>query len=270
MSARDRWDAFLNQIESRHAELVREAFEGAKEALPDIGFDTSPVGVALGAVRSRLLDLESRIDDTWNEKVDDAFGAEGVGHEERAWARERGAALKRRLERERERLEPHAFAHAAHAIHRRTLAHRSDVVCANCGAPLSPPVTYRAIEVRCRTCSAVGLFQPSPLMRQVEAIGSHAIAWVASEAEWLAMLDTQDRVRAARSPCPLALLQAYEEAQIVYWRKYFHAKAQMIPEIAADVEANVRSRLQHWYMYSADHEQEWVRAGRPCRMAISV
>lgn len=266
MSARERWNAFLGQIEARHGELVRESFDGAKEAFPEMGFDTSPVAVALGAVKLRLLDLESRIADTWNERVDDAFEAEGASHEERTRARELGEALKRRLERQRERLEPHAFAHAAHEMHRRALAQRQDVACTNCGAPLSPPLSYRAIEVRCLVCSAVGVFEPSALMRQVEATGSHAVAWVAAEPEWNAMWDAEERVRAARSPCPLAILQAYETAQIVYWTKYFRTKAQMVPEIAVDVEANVRSRLESWYMSSADHEQEWVRAGRPRRL----
>lgn len=266
MSARERWTAFLKQIETRHEELVREAFEGAKEAFPEMGFDTSPVAVALGAVRTRLQDLEMRIADTWNAKVDDTFEAEGASNEERTAARLQGEALKRRLERQRERLEPHAFAYAAHEIHRRALAQRKDVNCARCGAPLSPPLSYRAIEVRCGSCSAVGVFEPGDLMRQAEAVGSHAVAWVAAEREWLAMTEAEDQVRDQRSPCPLSYLQAYEAAQIQYWTRYFQAKAQMVPEIAADVEKNVRSRLQFWYMYNADHEQEWVRAGKPRRL----
>lgn len=266
MSARQRWNAFLEQIETRHAELAREASAAATEALRDCGFDTSPVAVALAAVQSRLLDLESRIADTWNAKVEDALEAEGVSTDERTRARLQGQALRRRLERQRDRLEPHLFAQTAHEIHRRALAGRKDVTCANCGAPLSPPLSYRAIEVRCGTCSAVGLFEPSPLMRQAEAMGSHAIAWVAAEAEWVAMCEAADRVHDARSPCPLPLLQAYELAQIAYWTKYFQTKAQMVPEIAADVEENVRSRLQSWYMYNADHEAEWVRSGKPRRL----
>lgn len=266
MSARDRWAAFLKQIETRHEEIVREAFEGAKEAFPEMGFDTSPIAVALGAVRLRLLDLESRIADTWNQKVDDTFEAEGLSHEERTRARETGEALKRKLERQRERLEPHAFAYAAHEIHQRALAARKDVNCARCGAPLSPPIAYRAIEVRCGSCSAVGVFEPGDLMRQAEATGAHAIAWVAAEPEWMAMTDAEEAVRQQRSPCALAYLQAYEDAQIRYWSKYFQAKAQMVPEIAADIERNVRSRLEFWYTYSADHEQAWVQAGRPRRL----
>ncbi len=266
MSARDRWKGFLTQIETRHGEVLREAFDGAKEALPELGFDTSPVAVALAAVRIRLLDLESKIIDTWNEKVDDTFEAEGISHEERAQARRAGEMLKRRLERQRERLEPHAFAHAAHVLHQRALAERNDLNCSRCGAPLSPPIAYRATEVRCGACSAVGLFEPGSLLRQVEAMGSHAVAWVAAEREWLAMQDAEDAIRDTRSPTPLHLLQAYEAAQINYWTRYFQAKAAMVPEIANDPDKGMRSRLEFWYTMSAEHEEAWRNAGRPRRV----
>ena len=266
MSARDRWSGFLTQIETRHNDLVREAFEGAKEALPELGFDTTPVAVALGAVRGRLQDLESKITDTWDGKVDETYEAEGIGHDERHQAREHGERLRRHLERQRERLEPHAFAHAAHVIHQRAVAERKDVNCTRCGAPLQPPVGYRAVEVRCGSCGAVGIFEPSSLLRQVEATGSHAIAWVASEREWHAMMDAQEAVRAARSPAPLALLQAYEAAQIEYWTRYFQVKGGMVLEIGNDPNRHIRSRLDFWYAHSAEHEEAWRNAGRPRRL----
>lgn len=266
MSARDRWTGFLKQIETRHDELVREAFEGAKEALPELGFDTTPVSVALSAVRLRLLDLESKIIDTWNSKVEDTFEAEGIGPDERAQARRVGETLRRRLERQRERLDPHAFAYAAHAMHERALAQRKDVNCAHCGAPLSPPVSYRAIELRCGSCGAVGVFDPGTMLRMVEATGAHAIAWVAAEREWHAMQDAEDAIRDVRSPTPLALLQAYEHAQIAYWSRYFQVKGAMVPEIENDPHRNVRSRLEFWYTHGAEHEEAWRNAGRPRRI----
>ncbi len=266
MSARDRWTGFLAQIEARHTELVREAFEGAKEALPELGFDTSPVAVALGAVRHRLLELESKIIDTWNAKVEATFEAEGVGDAERTQARAAGEGLRRRLERQRERLEPHAFAHAAHVMHQRALSERKDVNCSHCGAPLLPPVSYRAIELRCSSCSAVGVFDPGSMLRMVEAMGSHAIAWVAAEREWHAMQDAEDAIRDTRSPTPLALLQAYEHAQIAYWMRYFSTKGSMVPEIENDIERSVRSRLESWYAHTAEYEEAWRNAGRPRRI----
>ena len=266
MSARDRWTGFLTQIETRHGELVREAFEGAKEALPELGYDTTPVAVALAAVRNRLLELESKIIDTWNAKVEATFEAEGISNAERTQARATGDALRRRLERQRERLEPHAFAHAAHVMHQRALAERKDVNCSHCGAPLSPPVSYRALELRCGSCNAVGVFDPGTMLRMVEAVGSHAIAWVAAEREWHAMKDAEDAIRDTRSPTPLSLLQAYEHAQIDYWMRYFQTKGTMVPEIANDPQHNVRSRLELWYQHSAEHEENWRNAGRPRRI----
>jgi hypothetical protein len=39
-------------------------------------------------------------------------------------------------------------------------------------------------------------------------------------------------------------------------------RAQLEPEMR-DVGLEVRSRMDAWYRSSAEHEAEWVRAGRP-------
>jgi len=140
---------------------------------------------------------------------------------------------------------------------------RVDVpTCPKCGAPHDVPLTYRAIEVRCAHCGAVGTFEPGTLMRSVVAWGAHALASEAAYREWLAMRAADRATRAVRPPIPLALLKAYERAQIAYWKAYVSTRAQLEPEMR-DVGLEVRSRMDAWYRFSAEHEVEWVRAGRP-------
>ena len=79
MGATERWDAFLAQIEERHRAVREEAAQAAGAAITTAA---APTGAALSqawsAVESRLQELERRIMDTWHEKVDQVFSAEGV------------------------------------------------------------------------------------------------------------------------------------------------------------------------------------------------
>ena len=120
--------------------------------------------------------------------------------------------------------------------------------------------------MRCPQCGVSGLFEPGPLLRQVEATGAHAIAWVESEPEWNAMKDVEDLLHDTRPPAPLELLLAYEAAQIAYYSSYFSAQGRFVPEVARDVDKFVRSRLETWYTMSAEHEENWRAAGRPRKL----
>jgi hypothetical protein len=100
------------------------------------------------------------------------------------------------------------------------------------------------------------------MMRSVVAWGAHALASEAAQGQWLAMRAAERANRAVRPPCPFVMLKAYELAQIAYWKAYVAARAQLEPKMR-DVALEVRSRMDAWYRYNAEHEAEWVRAGRP-------
>jgi hypothetical protein len=100
-------------------------------------------------------------------------------------------------------------------------------------------------------------------MRSAGAIGTHPISQEAAVVEWRAMVAADRRAKAARSPCPLPLLKAYEAAQLAYWRRYLATRAWFEPELGRDPEMEVRKRMEQWYVYSAEQEQAWVAAGRP-------
>lgn len=110
MSASDRWDGFLAQIEQRAA-LVRA--EAAALGRAYDAADSTPLSHTLMGVRSRLQDLETNITDTWHAKVDDAFAAEGASPETRARAYAKGDAVKHALDDLREELEIDIFAELA-------------------------------------------------------------------------------------------------------------------------------------------------------------
>ncbi len=262
MAAHERWAGFLRQIAQRHEEVSREAGECATAALAQAGFDPTPIGTAWGAIDMRLADLERKIDDTWGAQVERTFETEGYDRGAITAAREEGLRLRHELEDRRESLHSRIFADIARRLYARAVAERTDRACPKCGAAHDVPLTYRAIEVRCAHCGAVGTFEPGTLMRSVVAWGAHALASEAAHREWLAMRAADRATRAVRPPISLALLKAYERAQIAYWKAYVSVRAQLEPEMR-DVGLEVRSRMDAWYRYSAEHEAEWVRAGRP-------
>jgi hypothetical protein len=262
MSALQRWEGFLKQIADRHASVCQEARDGAKEALAAADHDPTPVAHAWAAVTNRLIELERKIIDTWNEKVDDTFEAEGFDPKRRAAEREKGATLAWELENQRQAVEMGVFAWGAREMHAKALAQQPERNCPHCGAPLNVPVSYRSLNLTCAHCRTVVTFEPGALARIAVAFGAHALAWEAAQAEWLGMRTTERRVRDTRPPVPLALLKDHERAQIAYWFKYMKARAHFEPELR-DVAYEVRCRMEHWYTMSAEHEEEWVRAGRP-------
>ncbi len=262
MAAHERWAGFLTQIAQRHEDVSREVGECATAALARAGFDPTPIGTAWGAIDMRLADLERKIDDTWGAQVERTFESEGYDRARIDAAREEGLRLRHELEDRREALHHRIFADIARRLYARAAAERTDRACPKCGAPLDVPITYRAVQVRCAHCGALGTFEPGTLMRSVVAWGAHALASEAAQDEWLAMRAAERATRAVRPPCPLALLKGYEHAQIAYWKAYVSTRAQLEPEMR-DVALEVRSRMDAWYRYNAEHETEWVRAGRP-------
>jgi hypothetical protein len=264
MSARaiDRWQGFLTQIHDRHKLVREEASVGARDALRESGYDVTPIGVAWMGVNDRLLELEKRIIDTWHEKVESAFEAEGYQRPALDAERRKGEDLAFALENARQSVEMHVYAEGAREIHTRSLATQRERNCPTCTAPFEVPVVYRALNLRCAHCGAVSTFEPGTLARTAIAFGAHAFSWVSAEREWYAMRDAERRVRDQRPPVALALLKAYEAAQIAFWSKYFATKGQLEPELH-DVAREVRSRLEWWYTASAEHEEEWRAAGRP-------
>jgi len=264
VSAVERWDAFLAQIEGRHRAVRDEAAKQARAAVATLSSpDTTFISHGWAAIESRLQELEKRIVDTWHEKVDDTFGAEGIDQTTRMAAYEKGDLLRFALENAREELQQHIFADAARELFARAMADRKDRFCSECGAQFELPICFRAVALTCARCGTKTMFEPGDLLRGVAAVGAHALAQEAALAEWQKMRLCERRAKAVRPPCPLSLLKDYERAQIAYWRAYVAARGRIEPELGRDPALEVRSRMEFWYTYQAEHEQEWVRGGRP-------
>ena len=68
-----RWDGFLGKIKERATSILAEAEEGCAMLLDLNNLDPLPMSNAWSAIEQQLIQLTSKIDDTWNEKVEPAF-----------------------------------------------------------------------------------------------------------------------------------------------------------------------------------------------------
>lgn len=260
--AQHRWAAFLGQIRERHRALLDQAEAAVRDALPACNYDPVPLGTAWSAVTYRLQELEKRIMDTWGDQVEAVFDAEDAPMSVQDAERQKGEDLAFQLENDRWLCEARVFANAARQLYAASVATQKEHACPGCGAPLEVPITYRAVNLRCAHCGGLSSFEPGVMARNVVAFGSHQLAAEAAANEFLGMRQAERQLHAAQPPIPLALLKAYERAQIAYWQRFIGARAVLEPELR-DLGHEVRSRMEQWYTMHAEFEPSWVAAGRP-------
>jgi hypothetical protein len=110
----------------------------------------------------------------------------------------------------------------------------------------------------------IRIFAELARRQAVPALGAHALAQEAATAEWRAMRAAQHAVHDQRPPVAFALIKAWERAQIAYWRAYLPVRARYEPAIQAhNMPLEIGSRMEQWYVSTAEFEPAWVQAGRP-------
>ena len=262
MSARapERWAGFLSQIRERHGAVCAEAEASLLATLRAANHDPNVLATAWAPLHHRLQELETKIIETWDKQVEGVFESEGYPRDLQATEREKGEELRFALENAHQATEMRILATGAREMYARAVASQRAAACPRCGAALTVPFTYQAINVAC-PCGSTFVFEPAPMARNVVAFGAHPLAWEAAQAEWLSMRDAERRYRRTRPPVPIAVIKHYERSQIAFWTRYVGHRAHFEPAMQ-NVPLEVRSRMEAFYR-SAEHEEEWVRAGRP-------
>lgn len=258
-----RWDGFLAKLQQRHADLMAEAVEGCQMLHLQANLDPSAMTNAWQAIEVRAKNLGSRIDDTWSDKVEEAFedadASSAVEDRERA----KGEALDDHLEVETQRTRVKIFADAARrmmekARHEQTTEHP----CTQCGAALViPEGTTRALNVTCAQCSSVVTYEPGTWARMIEGFCVHPLVEEAIWDHWIAVRDADNRRRSSRHET-LELIQAEETAQINHNLAFFRTRASMFPVFAGDENEYLQGRMRFFYDL-LEREKVWTAAGKP-------
>lgn len=235
MSAEARWTGFLDKLTGRHAQILEEARDGCLGLLEACDGDIGPMSQGWTAMNVRALQLESKITNTWSEKV------EGVADDVVHAHEDRGHALERALERQRELCRIGLYADAARHIWTRALEEQvSAFGCTQCAGPIEVPPTMRSINLTCPSCSAVTTFEPGQRVRSIAHTCIHPLCEAATLAQSDAVAAAQEAVHANETPQTVdALIGAYR----VYWTAYLELRASMSGD-PLDLEKELTGRLR--------------------------
>ena len=209
-----RWDGFLAQIASRHGAVIAEAETTAQPYLDDVRTDVVPLSHALMGVHARLLDLESKIVDTWHAK-----SGEIEGDQEREYAK--GIALQRGLADRREELEPRLFAEIARRRYAAGLGESVAALAAHAVAQVAAVVEWR--RMRAAEHALHDLRPPRPLGPIVAVEAANLAYWrayltVRAQFEPILARDLAMEIRARMEPWYVQHAE-YEDAWVRAGRK---------------------------------------------------
>ncbi len=220
---RTRWLAFIVKIQERHRDVINEARVGCLQLLDIAQLDTNPMANAWQGISSQLLALYAKIEGTWSERA-----------------------------------ETEIFAAAADRLMEAAQQHLSkDFGCTQCGAQLEVDRNvFRSHYVKCGFCSVINTYEPGTRVRSVENFCAHHLA----KRETLELERTMhfawEAVRAQRT-APLALLQHLESAVHSYWSTFYGKRAEVVPDLEKDRDADLNARMQEFYN-TKKHEKNWV------------
>lgn len=262
-AALNRWYDFLTRITGKHAALLAEAREGCATLHVEADLDPGAMTNAWTGLNFQAMALETKVDDTWRDQVEPLFERSGVPAATLRAEADRGEATRIRMEWEREQARIAIFADAARRVLERARAlERAETGCTQCGASIAvPPGTFQAVNLTCPACDAVNTFEPGTWVRMIEWFCAHALAEEAAFELWWPR-QAAERARRGAREATLALIQAEETATLAWWRRYYEARAALVPRLAPAIEADVKGKMGAFYA-DAEREAAWRRAGRP-------
>lgn len=255
-----RWQGFIAKIHGRLQEIMTESEQGMRGLFAQHPHDFLPVTNALSGLDARVRVLRDKLQDTWDQQVEDKFSDAGIINEgldmlsdarhEIEWT---WTAWKARIAAEFYRqLEPTATAAAAEPVR-----------CSQCASPLERTRYAEVVSLPCPACGAVNQISPTPEMiaywgGMPRAFADEQTVDLLREIEQFR--EQCDRWRRARdwAPEPLENYERWEQMQRNYW--VTHTK--IMSELAGKPfdQALVDSRMKQFIQNTLEREQVWVRA----------
>ncbi|WP_282089820.1 hypothetical protein [Aquimarina algiphila] len=179
IETQNRWDGFLKKIKERFQEVLEKTEAALPVLFEATDFETTTFSNAWQGIYSQASDLIYKIDDTWDEKVEEAFENAGVdfGSDQFNKERDKGFHTRFDLEQKLKSYEVKIFADAAKKLVQEVKDTLSkDFCCTQCQAKL--PVKdnfFRSYYSTCEYCQTVNTFEPGTKARNIEHFAVHAL-----------------------------------------------------------------------------------------------
>ncbi|NMH88829.1 hypothetical protein [Flavivirga algicola] len=241
----NRWNDFLKKIEDR----FKEVLEKTEAALPLLfeatDFETITFSNAWQGIYSQASDLIYKINDTWQEKVGEAFENTGIGFNSNQYIQERdkGYQVTFELEQRLKSYEVRIFADAAKKLVEKVKNTLSDdFCCTQCQAKL--PIKdnfFRSYYSTCEYCQTVNTFEPGIKARNVEHFAIHALGEEAALEHYLQyeLLKFQNYLEDREVNSKDQLITQYRK----YIEAYLKKRIEIIPDYSDRYEKDLEAKI---------------------------
>lgn len=241
----NRWNNFLKKIEDRFKEVLEKTEAVLPLLFEATDFETITFSNAWQGIYSQASDLIYKIDDTWEEKVGEAFEDTGIDFNSNQYIQERdkGYQVKFNLEQRLKSYEVKIFANAAKKLvekAKETLS--NDFCCTQCQAKL--PVKdnfFRSYYSTCEYCQTVNTFEPGTKARNVEHFSIHALGEEAALEHYLQyeQLKFQNYLEDREVNSKDRLIMQYRK----YVEAYLKKRIEIIPDYNDRYEKDLEAKI---------------------------
>ncbi|HBS12552.1 MAG TPA: hypothetical protein DEO36_08435, partial [Flavobacteriaceae bacterium] len=246
----EKWDAFLEKIETRFTESLAPAEEAVLDQLEEGNYDMVSNMTAWSGIKSQLLKLEDKIETTFDEKV----GPQMLEYIER-WdlidQDQKGVKLRESFRPRIERFEIILEGKVAQRFYNHAIQFlNEDFYCTQCSGKLEiKKDIFRTHYVGCDYCNTTNTFTPNNKITEIRWVVDN-IAKHKALKEWDEKEKAREDCKSIRSPrdedSKTELANAYdlwEEKEKAFWTTYFTERATYVSDykdtIVHDVEVKM-------------------------------
>ena len=250
-----KWDSFLEKIEARFNESLAPAEEAVLDQLEEGNYDMVSNMTAWSGIKSQLLQLEDKIETTFDDKV----GPQMSEYVER-WnlidQDQKGIALRESFRPKIERFEIMLEGKVAQRFYNHAIQFlNEDFHCTQCGGKLEiKKDIFRSHYVGCDYCNTTNTFTPNDKIAEIR--------WVVDDIAKHKALKEWDEKESARKACKsmrslsededktelAAAYDTWEAKEKAFWTKYFTERASYVSDYKDTIAHDVEVKM-NWAFY---------------------
>lgn len=249
-----KWDTFLAKIETRFVESLVNAEEALFENLVESDYDLTPTLTAWQGIKSQLMSLGEKIDNTFDDKVLPQM-LEYKEHYDLLDEDAKGTALQSSILSRIERFELILEGKISTLFYKHAVKQLNEEFhCTQCSAKLQVRKdVFHAHYVSCEYCNTVNTFTPNDKIASIRWVVDNIAKYLALE-EWDEMTKAKNEFDEFRPPHEdedkteyIARFKKREITERSFWTKYFNERSILLPEYKETIEHDVDVKMKWFY-----------------------
>ena len=250
----EKWDGFLYKIETRFNESLLNAEDAILENLDDSDYDLTPTMRAWQGIKSQLMGLTEKIDETYDEKVAPQM-LEYIEQWDAIEQGQKGTILRESIFERIERFEITIEGKVSQKFYNHAIKLlNEDFNCTQCSAKLEiRKDIFRSHYVDCQYCNTVNTFTPNDKIAQIKWVADNIAKYNVID-KWDAMKKAQKEFQEIRNPHEdedktiyTAGFKKREETERVFWTAYFTERSNFLPDYKETIEHDTDVKMKWFY-----------------------